>query len=143
MGKGAVRSQMDVRLSFRVREQRDVDLILGQGMLKAGWHAHRLDAPGKFVISAPEHDIPRRARTYLLDDDAVQRAAARHVTHRPSLDLVSVVALEAASTAPQEITNPETGNGTSPRHARSEAAQDAEKALTAALDGAPPRRVDG
>ncbi|MEU4695530.1 cell division protein FtsK [Nonomuraea dietziae] len=141
MGKGAVRSQMDVRLSFRVREQRDVDLILGQGMLKAGWHAHRLDAPGKFMISAPEHDIPRRARTYLLDDDAVQRAAARHATHRPSLDLVSVAALEAASTAPQEITNPETGNGTSPRHARSEAAQDAEKALTAALDDAPAEGV--
>ncbi|MEV0230166.1 hypothetical protein [Nonomuraea sp. NPDC050786] len=53
-----MRSQMGIRLSFRVREQRDVDLILGQGMLKAGWHAHRLDAPGKFPISAPEHDVP-------------------------------------------------------------------------------------
>src|SRR6185503_15771839 len=36
MGKGAVRSQMDVRVSFRVRERKDVDLILGQGMLNAG-----------------------------------------------------------------------------------------------------------
>ena len=35
MGKGAVRSQMDLRICFRVREQRDVDLVLGQGMLKA------------------------------------------------------------------------------------------------------------
>jgi DNA segregation ATPase FtsK/SpoIIIE-like protein len=36
MGGGAVRSQMDVRVSFRVRERKDVDLILGQGMLAAG-----------------------------------------------------------------------------------------------------------
>ncbi|MGW4475846.1 FtsK/SpoIIIE domain-containing protein [Nonomuraea sp. NPDC004354] len=141
MGKGAVRSQMDVRLSFRVREQRDVDLILGQGMLKAGWHAHRLDAPGKFMISAPEHDIPRRARTYLLDDDGVQRTITRHTPHRPQLDLVSVAALEAAITAPEETTNPASGNGTSARHARSEAAQDAEKALAAALAGAPAEGV--
>ena len=35
MGKGAVRSQMDVRICLRVRERRDVELILGQGMLAA------------------------------------------------------------------------------------------------------------
>ncbi len=34
MGQGALRSQMDVRVCFRVRERRDVDLILGQGMLE-------------------------------------------------------------------------------------------------------------
>jgi DNA segregation ATPase FtsK/SpoIIIE-like protein len=34
MGQGAVRSQMDLRICFRVREQRDVDLVLGQGMLQ-------------------------------------------------------------------------------------------------------------
>ena len=72
MGQGALRSQMDVRISFRVRERKDVDLVLGQGMLAAGWHAHTLNAPGKFLISAPEHDTPRRARAYLLTDDAVQ-----------------------------------------------------------------------
>ena len=53
MGAGAVRSQMDLRICFRVREPRDVDLILGQGMLKAGWDAHALNAPGKFLVSAP------------------------------------------------------------------------------------------
>ena len=58
MGQGALRSQMDVRICFRVRERKDVDLILGQGMLAAGWHAHTLNAPGKFLISAPEHDTP-------------------------------------------------------------------------------------
>ena len=59
MGQGAVRSQMDLRICFRVREPRDVDLILGQGMLRAGWDAHNLNAPGKFLVSAPGHDSPQ------------------------------------------------------------------------------------
>jgi S-DNA-T family DNA segregation ATPase FtsK/SpoIIIE len=71
MGAGAVRSQMDVRVCLRVRERRDVDLVLGQGMLAAGWHAHTLDAPGKFLLSTPEHSVPRRARAYLLTDTDV------------------------------------------------------------------------
>ena len=58
MGQGAVRSQMDTRICFRVRERKDVDLVLGQGMLSAGWHAHTLNAPGKFLVSAPEHVTP-------------------------------------------------------------------------------------
>ena len=58
MGQGAVRSQMDVRICFRVRERTDVDLILGQGMLAAGWNAQTLNAPGKFLIAAAEHDTP-------------------------------------------------------------------------------------
>jgi S-DNA-T family DNA segregation ATPase FtsK/SpoIIIE len=36
MGKGAVRSQMDIRICLRVRERREVDLILGQGSFNAG-----------------------------------------------------------------------------------------------------------
>ncbi|MBB5077774.1 cell division protein FtsK [Nonomuraea endophytica] len=132
MGKGVVRSQMDVRLSFRVREQRDVDLILGPGMLKTGWHAHRLDAPGKFLISATEHDSPRRARAYLLADAHVQTTADRHAAHRPQLDVVSATALERAS---QPI--PDDNQPQPPRHARSEAIQDAEQALEDALKAAP------
>ena len=89
MGQGAVRSQMDIRTCFRVRERRDVDLILGQGMLSAGWHAHTLNAPGKFLISAPGHDIPRRGRAYLLTDEAVRATAERYATTRPALDEVS------------------------------------------------------
>jgi S-DNA-T family DNA segregation ATPase FtsK/SpoIIIE len=89
MGSGAVRSQMDIRICLRVRERRDVDLILGQGMLAAGWHAHTLDAPGKFLISTPEHHIPRRARAYLLTDDDVSTTAARNRSHRPQLDPLS------------------------------------------------------
>jgi hypothetical protein len=93
MGQGAVRSQMDVRVCFRVRERRDVDLVLGQGMFTAGWHAHKLNAPGKFLISAPEHDVPRRARAYLLTDQAVADTAAAHAPLRPELDEVSLRAL--------------------------------------------------
>ena len=89
MGHGAVRSQMDVRICFRVRERKDVDLILGQGMLAAGWQAHTLNAPGKFLVSAAEHDTPRRARAYLITDEVVASTAALHADLRPALDEVS------------------------------------------------------
>jgi hypothetical protein len=98
MGQRAVRSQMDIRISFRVRERRDVDLILGQGMLTAGWQAHTLNAPGKFLISAPEHDTPRRARAYLLTDETVTDAAHRHATIRPRLDEISRRAINDQTT---------------------------------------------
>ncbi len=94
MGQGAVRSQMDMRICFRVREPRDVDLVLGQGMLSAGWKAHKLNAPGKFLISAPEHDIPRRARAYLVTDEAVAYTAARHAQIPRQLDDISRGATE-------------------------------------------------
>ncbi|GAB1819313.1 hypothetical protein HerbRD11066_24770 [Herbidospora sp. RD11066] len=128
MGNSAVRSQMDVRVSFRVRERRDADLILGQGMHKAGWHADRLDAPGKFLISAPEHDTPRRARTYLLDDATVQATAERHAERRPSLDPVSLVALEQS---PRPSPEPQG------RHHRNGNHDGAEEALWTALREAP------
>jgi S-DNA-T family DNA segregation ATPase FtsK/SpoIIIE len=97
MGQGAVRSQMDLRICFRVREQRDVDLILGQGMLRAGWDAHNLNAPGKFLVSAPGHDSPRRARAYLLTDDVVAGTAARYASNRATLDEESRRAIDSAS----------------------------------------------
>jgi S-DNA-T family DNA segregation ATPase FtsK/SpoIIIE len=77
---------MDVRICFRVRERKDVDLILGQGMLTAGWNAHTLNAPGKFLIAAAEHDTPRRARAYLLTDQTVADTASRYADFRPELD---------------------------------------------------------
>ena len=89
MGQGAVRSQMDTRICFRVRERKDVDLVLGQGMLAAGWHAHTLNAPGKFLVSAPEYTTPRRARAYLVTDDDVARTAAHFAVTGPQLDDVS------------------------------------------------------
>jgi S-DNA-T family DNA segregation ATPase FtsK/SpoIIIE len=104
MGQGAVRSQMDVRISFRVRERKDVDLILGQGMLAAGWHAHTLNAPGKFLIAAAEHDTPKRARAYLLTDQTVEAAATYYADLRPPLDAVSQEAIEDLDPYPERAT---------------------------------------
>jgi S-DNA-T family DNA segregation ATPase FtsK/SpoIIIE len=104
-------------------------------MVKAGWHPHKLDAPGKFLISSPEHDIPRRARTYLLNDEGVQATAERHAEHRPLLDEVSAQALLRAAELPvmpsQSTVQP------SPRHARDSAVREAEETLTATLRQAP------
>jgi S-DNA-T family DNA segregation ATPase FtsK/SpoIIIE len=76
MGKNtAVRSQMDVRICLRVRERRDTDLILGQGALAAGWHAHQLAKPGEFLLSDPEHSTSQRHRAYLLTDEEIARHA--------------------------------------------------------------------
>jgi len=86
MGKNtAVRSQMDVRICLRVRERRDVDLILGQGSFKSGWQAHQLTQPGAFLISDPEHTAPERHRAYLLTDERIARHAAQHANGRPRL----------------------------------------------------------
>jgi DNA segregation ATPase FtsK/SpoIIIE-like protein len=100
MGQGAVRSQMDLRIAFRVRERKDVDLILGQGMLAAGWQAHTLSAPGKFLVSAPEHTSPKRARAYLLTDQAVADTAARYAGQRPELDDTSQRAMQTGPATP-------------------------------------------
>jgi hypothetical protein len=97
MGHGTVRSQMDIRICFRVRERKDVDLILGQGMLNSGWHAQTLNAPGKFLVSAAEHTTPKRARAYLLSDEAVAATAERHADIRPPLDDVSRDAIHTAA----------------------------------------------
>jgi FtsK/SpoIIIE family len=119
MGQGAVRSQMDVRICFRVRERKDVDLILGQGMLSAGWNAHTLNAPGKFLIAAAEHDTPRRARAYLVTDQAVTETAGHYADLRPPLDDVSRQVVEQQrhegqlSTSPAEVVNrPDGGDNT-------------------------------
>jgi hypothetical protein len=111
MGQGALRSQMDIRICCRVRERRDVDLILGQGMLAAGWQADKLNAPGKFLISAPEHETPRRARAYLLTDDAVTATAQHHAGLRPALDEISMRALDehADRAAASQDTQPRAG----------------------------------
>ena len=93
LGQDAVRSQMDTRICFRVRERKDVDLLLGRGMLDAGWHAHTLDAPGKFLISAPEHTTPKRAWAYLVSDEDLVRTVACFGPSRPQLDDMSRSAL--------------------------------------------------
>jgi FtsK/SpoIIIE family len=119
MGAGAVRSQMDLRICFRVREPRDVDLILGQGMLKAGWDAHALNAPGKFLVSAPGHDRPKRARAYLVTDEAVADTAAHYADVRPLLDAESRRAIDSArwTRAESPESAPEYGNPEEPHEA--------------------------
>ena len=85
---------MDVRVCLRVRERRDTDLILGQGMVAAGWHAHNLAAPGKFLVSAEGFNHPRRARAYLVTDDDVRATVERYAPDRPTLDRLSADALD-------------------------------------------------
>jgi S-DNA-T family DNA segregation ATPase FtsK/SpoIIIE len=128
MGQGAVRSQMNIRIAFRVQEQRDVDLILGQGALRAGWHAHKLNAPGKFLLSSPEQETPRRARAYLLTDSDVTQAAAQYAATRPRLDAVSRAAL--ASKQSRNVDNPDLNQPPGTR-------EDAEATLRDALSAAP------
>ncbi|MBV8540577.1 MAG: hypothetical protein JO364_11600 [Pseudonocardiales bacterium] len=82
MGHGAVRSQMDVRICLRVRERRDVDLILGQGAFTSGWQAHTLTLPGTFLISTPEHTTAQRARGYLITDEQITRHVGAHTERR-------------------------------------------------------------
>ena len=135
MGQGAVRSQMDLRVCFRVREPRDVDLVLGQGMLRAGWDAHNLNAPGKFLISAPGHDRPKRARAYLLTDQVVAETAAHYAPYRPRLDETSRRAIESASRphAPSGNTGPAASDSPETADAR----ETADDALWVALCQAP------
>ena len=129
MGQGAVRSQMDLRMCFRVREPRDVDLVMGQGMLKAGWNAHKLNAPGKFLVSAPEHDIPRRARAYPVTDEMVAQTSARHSLIPRGLDEVSRNAM---------LAQPEQAPGSRPDYQDpGNSAQPPEETLLAALRTAP------
>lgn len=129
MGQGAVRSQMDLRICFRVREQRDVDLVLGQGMLNAGWSAHKLNAPGKFLVSAPEHDVPRRARAYLVTDEMVAVTAAQHSLIPRELDEISRNAM--VNVSPQ-------APGFRPKHENAgDAAESPEGILWRALCSAP------
>jgi S-DNA-T family DNA segregation ATPase FtsK/SpoIIIE len=110
-----------------VRERRDIDLILGQGMLAVGWTADTLNAPGKFLISTPEHTTPRRARAYRVDDQAVATIAARHAEHRPTLDLLSQRAIHGAEKAEQDA--PADTNGST----------DPADALWAAIGAGPPQ----
>ena len=125
---------MDIRVCFRVRERRDVDLILGQGMLNVGWRAHTLNAPGKFLVSAPEHTTPNRARAYLVTDQTVSDTAARHAVNRPELDEESHRAINA-----ETIPEPPEDEDRSPDASQPERAIDttAEDALWFALCAAP------
>jgi S-DNA-T family DNA segregation ATPase FtsK/SpoIIIE len=107
MGKNtAVRSQMDVRICLRVRERRDVDLILGQGAFNSGWHARQLAKPGEFLISDPEHTVPEPNRAYLITDDVVASHAAECAAGRPRLPAVTPNPPQTAPQSPQTGESP-------------------------------------
>ncbi|MEV5751681.1 FtsK/SpoIIIE domain-containing protein [Actinoallomurus sp. NPDC052308] len=131
MGHGATRSQMDVRICLRVRERRDVDLILGQGAFNAGWHAHTLDAPGKFLISAPEHPTAKRARAYLITDQGVTATADRYAVHRPVLNPPH------PAPDPNPDQTPDKPNGTAPAEPTPEQPATSKGRLWEALHDAP------
>ena len=76
-------------------------------MLTAGWNAHKLNAPGKFLVSAPEHDIPRRARAYLVTDQMVAETSALHSQIPRELDEISRNAMLAP---PEPGLQPQYGN---------------------------------
>jgi S-DNA-T family DNA segregation ATPase FtsK/SpoIIIE len=148
MGQTALRSMMDIRVCFRVRERRDVDLILGQGMLTAGWNAHTLNAPGKFLISAPEHDTPKRARAYLVTDQAVAATAARYADRRPALDPLSAAACQArpapgttTSAPPAPPDEPDSSPAMTGSWNRARRSLDPETVLWQALQAAPTEGV--
>jgi hypothetical protein len=104
-------------------------------MLRAGWDAHNLNAPGKFLVSAPGHDRPKRARAYLLSDLVVTETAARYAAYRPPLDAESRRAiLAAANTRPIWDEEP-AEDGDSPEPGRPPTM--AEQALRMALCRAP------
>ena len=66
-------------------------------MLRAGWDAHNLNAPGKFLVSAPGHDKPKRARAYLLTDQIVTETAARYADSQARPDTESQHAIRTAN----------------------------------------------
>jgi S-DNA-T family DNA segregation ATPase FtsK/SpoIIIE len=111
MGGNAVRSQMDVRICLRVRERRDVDLILGQGAFAAGWHAQALTQPGAFLISAPEFTTPERARGYLITDSQVTGHAARYARHAPGAADGASGSTLTAGRSPRRADGQETSSG--------------------------------
>jgi DNA segregation ATPase FtsK/SpoIIIE, S-DNA-T family len=133
MGKNtSVRSQMDVRICLRVRERRDVDLILGQGAFHSGWHAHTLTQPGEFLVWDPEHTTPERHRAFLLTDESIARHAAACAPTRPRLPAGPP---DAAHTEPG---SPQTRRATP---ARGSDRLTPEMALWAALSDAGPEGV--
>jgi FtsK/SpoIIIE family len=74
---------------------------------------------GKFLVSAPGHDSPKRARAYLLTDEGVTGTAARYAGHRPELDTESQRAILApANPRPFRKTTQQTTQTTTATHRR-------------------------
>jgi hypothetical protein len=118
---------------MRPRTQ-DVVLVLGQGMLRAGWDAHNLNAP--------EHDTPKRARAYLLTDRAVTHTAARYAAHRPALDEESQRAILATGSFAPTPKSDSAGDYDSPDADTESSTASADQTLWLALCMAPEEGAD-
>ncbi|MBP2353265.1 S-DNA-T family DNA segregation ATPase FtsK/SpoIIIE [Kribbella aluminosa] len=132
----ALRSQMNIRFCLRVNERPDVDLILGVGKLSAGWDATKFDGPGKFFVSGPGMDTPRRGRAYLITDADVTETATTYARPGSAADQLADTAgtgrpesrSQRLSGGPETIGAPATVSGP-------------EMALWATLRDAPPEGV--
>jgi S-DNA-T family DNA segregation ATPase FtsK/SpoIIIE len=88
LGSLDARTQLTVRVALGVIEARDTELILGSGRLADGWRAEKLGPPGSFYVLAPgQHERPRRARAFWLDDADVSAAAHRAGRERPQVEV--------------------------------------------------------
>ena len=101
---------------------------------------HRLNAPGKFLVSAPEHTTPKRARGYLMTDEALSDTATLYAANRPDLDEQSQLAISEPA-HPVDAINNDPAPGESPTEHRPELAS-AEDTLWFALCMAPDEGSD-
>ena len=85
MGSGAVRSQMDIRVCLRVRERRDVDLVLGRGMLAAGWHPPALEATRRAIAECERKLTRHRAALEAGADPALVAAWSQEVQQQRTI----------------------------------------------------------
>jgi S-DNA-T family DNA segregation ATPase FtsK/SpoIIIE len=102
MGGGATRAQMAIRICLQVKERRDTDLILDRGSWAVGWRADLLDAPGKLLLSDPEHKIPRIGRSYLINDAQVADAASAYAGRPPAIPVPAGQAAEYTEVGPSQ-----------------------------------------
>jgi DNA segregation ATPase FtsK/SpoIIIE, S-DNA-T family len=117
--------------------QHEQAAIMARSVTNPDRRPHALaNALGKFLVSAPGHDSPKRARAYLLTDDVVTETAAHYASHRPELDTESRRAiLASANPRPVQEDNPADDDSDSPEAAGTSAT--AEDALRLALCLAP------
>jgi hypothetical protein len=69
-------------------------------MLRAGWDAHKLNAPG-IPCLVTRARFPNRARSYGVKDQAITDTAARYAAGRPELDKISRQALTPSDDLPR------------------------------------------
>lgn len=100
-----LRGQMHTRITMRVTEAREVDMILGTGYRSEGFSADRiLGPPGTFLlVSPPEHVEPRPARAFHMTDEDVQKAVETAQLARLNSDTELQPELRAPATEDERL----------------------------------------